>query len=200
MIIGITGGIGAGKSTVVQYMKENYNVYVIVADDVAKQLQNPGGTVYREMIDAFGEDIVNDDRTLNRRKVAMLIFSDERKRRQLNAMVHPAVRQEIERQIRSYRDRYEHIVIEAALLIEEHYDDICDEFWYIDAKKELRIKRLMDSRGYDRDHCERIMAGQLSKEQFQKACSVMIDNSGDMEWLKEQLNQLLGRMKDASSI
>ena len=120
MIIGITGGIGAGKSTVVQYIKENYNVYVIVADDVAKQLQNPGGTVYRGMIDAFGEDIVNDDRTLNRRKIAMLIFSDERKRRQLNAMVHPAVRQEIERQIRSCRDRYEHIVIEAALVTEEH--------------------------------------------------------------------------------
>lgn len=200
MIIGITGGIGAGKSTVVQYMKEHYPVYVIVADDVARRLQYPDGTIYRQMIDAFGDDIVNDDRTLNRQKVAMLIFSDEEKRRQLNAIVHPAVRQEIERQIEEQREHFEHIVIEAALLIEEHYDDICDEFWYIDARKELRIKRLMESRGYDKDHCERIMAGQLSREQFQNACSITIDNSGDMEFLKEQLNQLLGRMRDAGSI
>lgn len=200
MIIGITGGIGAGKSTVVQYMKEHYPVHVIVADDVARRLQYPDGTIYRQMIDAFGDDIVNDDRTLNRQKVAMLIFSDKEKRRQLNAIVHPAVRQEIERQIEEQREHFEHIVIEAALLIEEHYDDICDEFWYIDARKELRIKRLMESRGYDKDHCERIMAGQLSREQFQNACSVTIDNSGDMEFLKEQLNQLLGRMRDAGSI
>lgn len=200
MIIGITGGIGAGKSTVLQYMKEHYPVYTIVADDVARQLQSPGGTIYHQMIEAFGEDILNDDGTLNRQRVASLVFSNEEKRKQLNAMVHPAVRQEIERQIEKHRGSYEHIVVEAALLIEEKYDDICDEFWYIDAKKEIRIKRLMDSRGYEKDQCERIMAGQLSREEFQRACSVTIDNSGDMERLKEQLDQLLGRIENAGSI
>lgn len=194
MIIGITGGIGAGKSTVLQYMREHYPVYTIVADDVARQLQSPGGTIYYQMIEVFGEDIVSDDGTLNRQRIASLVFSDEEKRKQLNAMVHPAVRREIERLIRVQRDSYEHIVLEAALLIEEHYDDICDEFWYIDAKKEIRIKRLMKSRGYEKEHCERIMAGQLSEEEFRRACSVTIDNSGDMEWLKEQLDQLLGRI------
>ena len=200
MIIGITGGIGAGKSTVLQYMKEHYPVYTIVADDVARQLQSPGGTIYYQMIEAFGEDILNDDGMLNRQRVASLVFSNEEKRKQLNAMVHPAVRQEIERQIERNCGSYEHIVVEAALLIEEHYDDICDEFWYIDAKKDIRIKRLMDSRGYEKDQCERIMAGQLSREEFQRACSVTIDNSGDMERLKEQLDQLLGRIENASSI
>lgn len=200
MIIGITGGIGAGKSTVMQYMKEHYSVYTILADDVARKLQEPGGTIYQQMLNAFGEDIVNEDGSLNRQRLATLVFSDEEKRRQLNALVHPAVRQEIERQIRVQRDHYEYIAVEAALLIEEHYDDICDEFWYIDARKEIRIKRLIESRGYDRERCERIMAGQLSKEEFQKACSVTIDNSGDIEWLKKQLNQLLGRMKNAGSV
>lgn len=191
MIIGITGGIGAGKSTVMQYMKEHYSVYTILADDVAKDLQKQGGIIYRQIVDWLTEQVVAEDGELDRNLLASIVFADEEKRIRLNQIVHPAVRTEIERQIAKNCGKYSHIAIEAALLIEEHYEDICDEFWYIDAKDEIRIARLMESRGYTREKCVSIMNQQQKRDVFLSHCDRVIDNSGSLQELKQQLNQLL---------
>jgi dephospho-CoA kinase len=143
MIIGITGGIGSGKSTVMRYIKEHYSVYPILADDVARRLQKRGGGLLEAIADTFGQTVLGADGELNRAALADLVFADEAKRLQLNALVHPAVRTRIEELIQEHAPQYTHIAIEAALLIEEHYEEICDELWYVDAPDEVRIQRLM---------------------------------------------------------
>jgi dephospho-CoA kinase len=191
MIIGITGGIGSGKSTVMRYIKEHYSVYPILADDVARRLQKRGGGLLEAIADTFGQTVLGADGELNRAALADLVFADEAKRLQLNALVHPAVRTRIEELIQEHAPQYTHIAIEAALLIEEHYEEICDELWYVDAPDEVRIQRLMQSRGYTREKCQAVIGQQLSREAFLQNVDRVIDNNGSKEYLRQQLDDLL---------
>lgn len=191
MVIGITGGIGAGKSTVMQYMGEYYSVYTILADEVARELQKQGGEVYRQIIKWLGTEVLKENGELDRERLAAIVFSDESKRQTLNGIVHPAVRRDIEKQIVKQRQHYSHVAVEAALLIEEGYRDVCDEFWYVDASEEVRIRRLMESRGYTREKCRAIMAQQLDRETFLQESDRVIVNNGSMDELKRQLDCLL---------
>ena len=190
MIIGITGGVGAGKSTVMAYLKQEYNVYTILADDVAKELQTPGHDVYKKMIDLLGTECVLDNGQLNRQLVAKKMFQNKELLHTINAIVHPAVKEEILSRITDAKKNYQHIAIEAALLIESHYEDICDEFWYIDVSDAVRIQRLQENRGYSPEKSADIMKRQLSREEFSNACQRKIDNSGSTEDLKKQLDNI----------
>ncbi len=192
MVIGIIGGIGAGKSTVMEYMSKHYSVYPILADDVARNLQSKGRPLWHEISDWLGPLALRPDGELNREYIAKIVFADEDKRIYLNKLVHPAVRKEIVRSIEDKRRYFKHVAVEAALLIEEHYDEICDEFWYVDAEEEVRIERLMNSRSYTREKCLSIMDKQLSREQFKINADKVIDNSKGIEHLQKQLDVLLG--------
>ena len=204
MVIGLTGGIGAGKSAVMEYLQEK-GCYTILADDVARKLQEKGGVIYNEMLKAFGTDILGEDGQLDRNSVASVVFSDEKCLSQLNAIVHPAVREKILSLIAENKDKYPHIVIEAALLIEEHYEDVVDELWYVDAADEIRIKRLMEKRGYTREKCLSIMSRQLSREEYVRHCKVVLDNSTTLDKVRAQVDQALIETKqegetDASNL
>ncbi len=190
MVIGLTGGIGAGKSAVMEYLQEK-GCYTILADDVARSLQEKGGVIYNKMLEAFGTDILGEDGQLDRNSVASVVFSDEKRLSQLNAIVHPAVREKILSLIAENKDKYLHIVIEAALLIEEHYEDVVDEFWYVDAADEIRIKRLMENRGYTREKCLSIMSRQLSREEYVRHCKVVLDNSTTLDEVRAQVDHAL---------
>lgn len=204
MVIGLTGGIGAGKSAVMEYLQEK-GCYTILADDVARKLQEKGGVIYNEMLEVFGTDILGEDGQLDRNSVASVVFSDEKRLSQLNAIVHPAVREKILSLIAENKDKYPHIVIEAALLIEEHYEDVVDELWYVDAADEIRIKRLMENRGYTREKCLSIMNRQLSREEYVRHCKVILDNSTTLDEVRAQVDQALIETKqegetDASNL
>ena len=196
--IGITGGVGAGKSAILEYIAEHYNAKVMLADEIAHDLMMPGTKCYDTIKEAFGaEDIFLQDGSFDRLKMAQVIFSDETKREQMNGIVHPAVREYILEVYEAEKTKgaLDFLILEAALLIEEHYDEICDELWYIYADEETRMERLKQNRGYSEEKCRSIFRNQLSEDEFSNHCDFEIDNSDDFEKTKEQIQQKMQRMQ-----
>lgn len=197
-IIGITGGVGSGKSTVLAYLRERYAAVVVQADEVARGLQRPGQAVYREMTALFGPEAVLEDGSLNRERIAARVFADPVLRLRLNRIVHPAVKQEIRRQIAQAEQAGARLFfLEAALLIEDHYDEICEALWFIDADDEVRKARLARSRGYSAEKIASMIASQRSRAEFTAHCQVVIDNSGAFTDTKEQIDRQLARILSA---
>ena len=197
LTIGITGGVGAGKSQVLTYIEENYNCKVIRADEVAHLLEEPGHKCYERIVAFLGTDILQEDKTIDKRKMAAAIFTDEKKLTAINEILHPEVKRYILEQIQHEREKQEiaFLFVEAALLIEEHYDEILDEIWYIHADTEVRSKRLMESRQYSAEKIADIMGKQLSEEEFRKHCSVVIVNDGDLAVTYKQIDEVMGERK-----
>lgn len=203
-VLGITGGVGAGKSTVLEYLRERYQVRVILADEVGRVLQQPGQACYTQIVRAFGAGILQEDtaetegRTgeIDRQKLSAIVFSDIDQLSRLNAIVHPAVKAYIIEEIEKEKQQQivPFVVIEAALLFEDHYDQICDEIWYIHTEKETRMQRLAQNRGYTEQKSCRIMENQMSEEQYREKCNLVIDNSSEfVENTYEQIDEGLIR-------
>ena len=194
-VIGITGGVGAGKSEILKYLKEKYKAVVIEADKVGHLLMEPGGACYYSIVEKFGSSILNGDQTINRTKLGKVVFADEALLKELNKIIHPRVKSHIVSEIAKERayHRTNYFVVEAALLIEDHYDVVCDELWYIHTEESVRAKRLKEARGYDDEKIASICANQKSPEEFRSACQVVIDNSGDLTGTQKQIDEQLGR-------
>ncbi len=197
-IIGITGGVGSGKSTVLNFLEEEYEAVIIMADEVGREVMEPGTECFYEIVEAFGEEVVNDKGELNRELLSKRIFNNPEERELLDSIVHPAVKRDICHKIEElnavYKDKTGLVVIEAALLIEDNYDKICDELWFVYAPKELRIKRLKETRGYSRKKSISIMNNQLSSREMRKACQATIDNSRDFEYTISQIRTEYNRV------
>lgn len=192
--IGITGGVGAGKSEILSYLGKKTGVRVMLADEIAHELMEAGTDCYKCLRQTFNdEDIWNSDGSFNREKLAKVIFSDKIKRDIMNSIVHPAVKEYVITQQEYEKERGELslLVLEAALLIEEHYDKICDELWYIYTSEENRRDRLKASRGYSDEKIDNIFKSQLSEEEYRKYCAVVIDNNGSVEAAFEQIDKAL---------
>ena len=194
--IGITGGVGAGKSEILGYLAKKPDTRVMLADEIAHELMSPGTECYDRICETFGaEDIFLPQGGLDRGKLAAVIFSDEAKRRQMNAIVHPAVRVYVEKEAAREKQGGKLLVLEAALLIEEHYDEICDELWYIYTREDIRRERLMASRGYSTEKVDRIFASQLTEEVYREHCRVVIDNNGSVAEAFAQIDRALSEKK-----
>lgn len=192
--IGITGGVGAGKSAILDYLKNKPDTKVMLADEIAHELMMPGTQCYDRLKAEFGtEDIYQKDGFFDRIKLAQVIFSDDEKRKKLNGIVHPAVRKYVIGQAAYERKegKIKLLVLEAALLIEEHYDEICDELWYIYTSEENRRIRLKKQRNYSDEKISEIFNSQLTDEKFRKACRVVIDNNGTIEAAAAQIEAAL---------
>ena len=170
-VIGVTGGVGAGKSEVLGYIAEHWNATVVEADEVGYLVMRPGKACYSSIVDLFGTEIVKEDQTLDRELIAKIVFENK---------------EENETNI---------FIVEAALLIEDKYDEICDELWYIYADEETRMERLKQNRGYSEEKCRSIFRNQLSEEEFSDHCDFEIDNSDDFEKTKDQIQQKMQRMQ-----
>lgn len=194
-IIGITGGIGAGKSTVLQILKTEYNGFVVEADKLAHQLMEPGQNAYNRIVEAFGTDILGEDGKICRPALSAKVFSDEQKLNRLNSIVHPEVKQWIQAEIqrREIDGVTRYFIIEAALLIEDGYQSICDEIWYIYAPEEVRIQRLMESRGYDLEKCQSIIRNQSTDAFYRENSSAVIENGAMIQSTQKQIQELLKR-------
>ena len=192
--IGITGGVGAGKSTILAYLRKNYRVRTLVADEVAHEIMEPGYDCYVRLQKEFSQEkIWLHNGRFNRQRLADIIFADEEKRERLNSIVHPAVKEyilkEVEKERRSGSTDY--VVLEAALLIEDGYGQICDELWYVYVTQENRRNRLIETRGYSDEKIEQIFEAQLSEREYRRHCQVVIDNNGPIAQVYLQLAQLL---------
>ncbi|MDR1801321.1 MAG: dephospho-CoA kinase [Lachnospiraceae bacterium] len=194
-IIGITGGIGSGKTQVMEYMHDRYGATICHADDVAKKLQKKGQPCYEPIVSFFGNEILDNKNEIDRKKLANIVFADKEKLRVLNSIVHPEVKSEIQRRIKSEQKKHTNLfLIEAALLIEDGYKNICNELWFIYTKKCIRLNRLRYSRGIESEKVEAIMDTQLSKEEYLKNCDRVIDNSGAFAETCEQLDAILKKI------
>lgn len=193
-IIGITGGVGAGKSKVLAFIEGKYNCVVYRADEVAHLLEKPGNECYEQLIELLGSDILNDDKTINKQKMASIIFSNDILLEGVNQIIHPQVKQYIIKQIEieKQKGKVDYFFIEAALLIEDHYDIIVDEMWYIYTDAAIRERRLAENRHYSAEKTANIMRGQLSEEEFRKHCQVAISNNGDLEETYKQIINIMG--------
>ena len=192
--IGITGGVGAGKSAVLDYLATKPGVRVMLADEIAHELMEPGTDCYEQIRQAFPEhDIYKEDGHFDRIKLAKVIFSDENKRAGMNGIVHPAVKAYVIAEAK--RDRQEGtlalLVLEAELLIEEHYDEICDELWYIYTSEENRRARLKQSRGYSDEKISEMFESQLCENEYRRHCKVVIDNNGTTEETIAQVRTII---------
>lgn len=192
-VIGITGGVGAGKSVILEYLKGNYKVRNLEADRIAEMLMKPGTECYDKLMKFLPVEIYNDDETINRSKLAEKLFESPKLRQEVNQVVHPAVKAYIQERIEEQRQMriLDYVIIEAALLIEDHYDKICDEIWYVYATEEVRRQRLLDSRGYTPAKIEQIFESQMPEEEYRAHCQVVIDNNGTKEEAFYQVAQVI---------
>lgn len=182
-VIGITGGVGSGKTALLTYLKAKYHCKVILADEAAHQVEAPGQKCYRQLVELLSDEILEEDGTINRKRFAQKIFENELLRKKVNEIVHPAVKQYIREEISFQKEQgvLDFLFIEAALLIEDGYLNIVDEMWYIYAREDVRRERLRENRNYSDEKIDAIMEAQLTEEEFRNACSVVIDNSGTLE-------------------
>lgn len=186
--IGITGGVGAGKSEILKFINEHYKCRIYLADKVAFEVRLPGTDCYKRLCDLLGKEIVDD-----RKAMADALFGNEELLEKVNGIIHPAVREFLvtEYEKASKDPEIELFFVEAALLIECGYKELVDEMWYVYATKDVRVKRLMESRAYSMEKIENIMANQLSEDEFRSNCDFVIDNSGDFVVTGEQIRNRL---------
>lgn len=192
--IGITGGIGAGKTQLLSYIREHYNCRIISGDEAAHKLEGKGQPCYEELLSLLGAEILMEDGTFQKEKMAARIFAENTLLEKVNKIVHPAVKAYIVGELRKEAEKgvYDFFFVEAALLIEEHYDKILDELWYIYTDEYSRRERLKQSRGYPDDKITQIIKEQLSEGTFRQYCTVIIDNSGSLEEAYRQIDGKLG--------
>lgn len=193
-VIGITGGVGAGKSTVLDYLENVCGAYVIQADKIGHKVMEPEGSCYQPIIDLFGEHVLDSNKYIDRRVVSDVVFKDESMLKKLNALIHPAVKKYILERLEEEKTAGRKLfIVEAALLLEDHYEEFCDEVWYIHTDVEIRIQRLMSSRGYTREKAMSIINNQASEDFFRKHADCVIENNGDLERTHCQIAKEVGR-------
>ena len=198
LIIGITGGIGAGKSLVLRVLSEQFDTCLLRADDIANEMLAPGGPTWQFYRDRLGDDILADDGTLDRAAVARHLYADPDFVQEVNAFVHPRVKAALRERIRQARAPL--ILLESALMEEGDLISLCDEIWLVTADRETRIARLMKDRGYPRERCEEIMDLQKTDEEYAAFASQVIDNSGSPDDVRRTVCRLAAeRLSDALS-
>ena len=195
-IVGLTGGIGSGKSTVLAMLAER-GAIAIDADAIVHDLQEPGTEVFQRMVEAFGDEIVGPDGRLDRPKVASLVFSDEGKRRELQGIVHPAVGVVVAEKLANAGDAI--VVIDVPLMAESpprperNYRVVI----VVDASPEVQLERLI-ARGMDEADAEARMGAQASSEERLKIADHVIDNNGDIKSLESQVDELWAKLEAAA--
>lgn len=188
--IGITGGVGAGKSTVLDFLEQEYQAYVMKADEIGHLVMEPGQSCYEPVIALFGKQVIKNDKTIDRRLVSDVVFSHPDMLEKLNHIIHPAVKEYIRRQLALKKEEGQRIcMVEAALLLEDHYEEFCDTVWYIHTDSEIRIRRLMESRGYTREKSMSIIASQAPEEFFRTHTDYVVTNNTDLEDTWQQIRE-----------
>ena len=187
--IGLTGGIGSGKSTAAKILAD-LGAEVIDADRVGHEVYQPGTPGWDQVVAAFGRGIVAADGTIDRKSLGAVVFADKAKLAELNAIVHPLIAQAVAQRLAHAGAAGKPIVVEAAVLIEANWQTLVDEVWLVVASPEAVIARLGSQRGLSREAVEARVRSQLSDAERRAKSDVVIDNSGTLEELRALLSRL----------
>ena len=195
-VIGLTGGIGSGKSLVAEILEKKYRAYLLNTDAIAKKQMEPGGESYLEVVEYFGSEILTEDNSIDRAKLAAIIFEDSEKRLKINEITHPKVLKTVTEEIETIREQGTHpyLVVETALMIEAGYDYICDEVWYVHAPEQERRARLKSSRSYSDEKIDSIFSNQRKEDTFRAKFEKVVENVGDVKELESQIDELLEKL------
>ena len=193
--LGLTGGIGSGKSTVARMLAERGAV-VVDADQIARELVEPGGAALAELVTEFGPRILQADGSLSRGELAALAFSDPRATERLNAIMHPLIRAEAQRRIND-EPQAEVVVYDMPLLVETGQADLVDLVVVVDVPEAVQLDRAVRLRGLDEADVHRRMSVQASREDRLARADVVIDNSGSLPQTHEQVDQLWDRLVES---
>ncbi|GAB6181168.1 dephospho-CoA kinase [Desulfotomaculum defluvii] len=191
MIIGLTGNIASGKSTVGVYL-QSLGAKVIDADRIAREIVLPNTPALKEIVFSFGSGVLNEDGTLNRDKLASIIFNDTQARKKLESITHPRIEEEINRQIKifSKADPSSVLVLEVPLLIEVGWHKKVDQVWLVTVDERVQIERLMQRDNLSLGQAKSRIASQMPQQEKIKFADVIIDNSSSPERVKEKLKDL----------
>ncbi len=194
-IIGLTGGIGSGKSTVTDYLIAR-GFPVLDADKIAREIVLPGSEMLIQLVSVFGKTILMQDGSLDRKKLGAIVFSDTEKKKTLDGLMHTRILELIHDRILQYREDSVHkvIFIDAPLLFETGLDKSASEIWVIDVDEETRIKRIMERDGLKREDIAMRISNQMTRDEKNKRADVILDNTGDQETLYQQIEQLLQKI------
>lgn len=188
IILGITGGIGAGKSKVLNYLNTRFGAYIIEADRLAKELMLPGGDIYDKIAENFPAAIPERGQPIDRKILADIVYNDSGSLHKLNSLVHPSVKDFIKNDIKVKETSGIGLyVIEAALLIEDGYKEICNEIWYVRADIDVRVKRLVEMRDMTKEQALLIIKNQKPDEFYMDNSDFILDNNSDFEVTKRAI-------------
>lgn len=186
--VGLTGGIGCGKSTAVDAFRV-LGVPIVDADEIAKDMVKQGSVALSKIANVFGDDLLLESGELNRPLLKQKIFSDSNALEKLEGILHPRIRAEINRQIAEVQGQ-EYIIVDIPLLVEKNYQDMFDQIIVVDCLPEQQIQRVIKRDQLSSSDIKRIMENQVSREERNKAATIILDNSLDKESLLSQINRL----------
>lgn len=184
-ILGLTGGIACGKSTISAYLKE-FGLPVIDADECSRVVVEKGSIGLEKLTEIFGSKILENDGTLNRKALGQIVFSDSEQLSLLNSVMEPLIREEISRRL-NQENNADLVVLDAPLLIEQHYDKICDFIMTIDVSKKIQLERLIERDNLSEDEAKSRIESQLSSRERNGFADVVIDSSGTVEQTRKQV-------------
>lgn len=188
-VIGITGGIGCGKSVVMDILKNEYGAFVILADTVGHELMKPGAVNYNGIVNQFGKEILDKDGEIDRKKLGAIVFGNQENLTALNQITHPNIINDIKNRIEeSLNDSsIPFVCLESAILLDTDLYKLCDTILYVYAAEKVRIERLMAGRGYTEEYCRTVMAKQKNESVYRDKADLIIDNSGSIEDTRDAL-------------
>jgi dephospho-CoA kinase len=186
-IIGLTGGIASGKSTVSAYLAQK-GVKIIDADKISRDISEPGQPGYRKIIREFGKGFLNGDGSLNRHELGRVVFSDSAKLLKLEGLLHPLIEKEIQKQMQGADGP---VVIDAPLLHKAGLDRLCSEIWVVTAPDELRIKRILARDGIAETEARKRLESQMPQADLEKRADVVLHNNGKIEDLYKEIDEVL---------
>lgn len=190
IVIGLTGGIASGKSAVSQMLSE-LGAVVIDADKVGHDAFCPDTDAWREVVSTFGQGVLGRDREIDRSKLAAIVFGDPEALERLNLVMHPKMRQIVERRIEALRrEGAEVVVLEAALLIEANWTDLVDQVWVTIASEETVIGRLCSQKGFNEEQARARIRSQMPLVERSRFADVVIENDSDLDSLRRRVERL----------
>ena len=187
ILIGLTGGIGSGKSEVARLLSA-LGAEVIDADQIVRELQQPGAEVYHAMIDMLGQEIVSPDKSLDRGKIAGQVFADESLLKKLNELIHPIVRRVMNERVESFRNTDKVVLLDIPLLVENPRPGL-DGVLVVDLDTQIAIQRLVEQRQMKLEDAQARVAKQATREQRRAIAGHVIDNSGDRQALEASVDR-----------